>query len=144
MGLSGRIFLIDNDGVIYRMSNKRFARMLRHPEDEPLPDFASQRIRCADLVIELIDRVPTSVCRETFAVFEFDHQGCLDIGRFEKQQVALVDAMLEPILSVDKNSTNVVDATQRFIAQGGAWTPSKALHVQIEKAALGIINCLKL
>ena len=91
MGLSSRIFLIDNDGVIYRMSNKRFARMLRHPEDEPLPDFANQRIRCADLVIELIDRVPTSVCRETFAVFEFDHQGRLDRGRFEKQQVALVD-----------------------------------------------------
>jgi hypothetical protein len=144
MGLSSRIFLIDNDGVIYRMSNKRFARMLRHPEDELLPDFASQRIRCADLVIELIDRVPTSVCRETFAVFEFDQRGCIDRGRFEKQQVALVDAMLEPILSVDKTTTNVVDATQRFIAQGGAWTPSKALRVQIEKAALGIINCLKL
>jgi hypothetical protein len=144
MGLSSRIFLIDNDGVIYRMSNERFARMLRHPEDEPLSDFASQRIRCADLVIELIDRVPTSVCRETFAVFEFDHQGRLDRGRFEKQQVALVDAMLEPILSVDKNTTNVVDATQRFIAQGGAWTPSKALRVQIERVALGIIGCLKL
>lgn len=141
MGLSSRRFLIANDGVIYRMSNKRFERMMRHPEDELLPDFPNQRIRCADLVIELVDRVPSLVCRETFAILEFDHLGRLDTGRFEKQQVALVDAMLEPMLTNKKASTNVVDATQRFVAQGGTWLPSKLLRTQIEKTALGIIEC---
>lgn len=143
MGLSCRRFLISNDGVVYRISNKRFDRMLRHPEDEPLVNFANQRIRCADLVIELIDRVPFSVCRETFAILEFDRLGRLDTGRFGKQQIALVDAMLEPLLSGKKAATNVVDATQRFVAQGGTWLPAKALRVQIEKTALGIIDCLR-
>ncbi len=141
MGLSSRRFLIANDGVIYRMSNKRFERMMRNPEDELFTDFANQRTRCADLVIELIDRVPSLVCRETFAILEFDHRGLLDTGRFEKQQVALVDAMLEPMLSNKKASTNVVDAAQRFVAQGGTWVPSKVLRAQIEKTALGVIEC---
>jgi hypothetical protein len=141
MGLSSRRFLIANDGVIYRMSNKRFERMMRNPEDELFTDFANQRIRCADLVIELIDRVPSLVCRETFVILEFDHRGILDICRFEKQQVALVDAMLQPMLSNKKASTNVVDAVQRFVAQGGTWVPSKVLRAQIEKAALGVIEC---
>jgi len=143
MGLSSRRFLISDDGVIYRISNKRFDRMMRHPEDEPLANFANQRIRCADLVIDLIDRVPSSVCRETFAILEFDQLGRLDTGRFEKQQVALVDAMLEPMLSNKNAATNVVDAAQRFVAQGGSWLPSKALRVQIESAALGHSNCSK-
>jgi hypothetical protein len=144
MGLSCRRFLISEDGVIYRISNKRFDRMMRHPEDDPLANFANQRIRCADLVIELIDRVPSAVCRETFAILEFDHLGRLDTGRFESQQIALVDAMLEPLLSGKKAATNVVDATQRFVAQGGTWMPAKALRVEIEKAALGDVNCLSL
>jgi hypothetical protein len=143
MGLSSRRFFITNDGVVYRISNKRFDRMMRHPEDESFPDFVNQRIRCADLVIDLIDRVPSSVCRETFAILEFDHQGRLDTSRFERQQVALIDAMLEPMLSDRRAVTNVVDAAQRFVAQGGSWLPSKALRVQIERAALGLINCLK-
>jgi hypothetical protein len=40
IGLSSRRFLIPNDGgVIYRMSNKRFDHMMRHPEDEFLLRF---------------------------------------------------------------------------------------------------------
>ena len=37
MGLSSRRFLITNDdGVIYRMTNKRFDHTMRHPDDELL------------------------------------------------------------------------------------------------------------
>lgn len=144
MGLTSRRFLIDKDDVIYRMSNKRFERMVRNPEYELIPDFANQRIRCADLVIELVDREPAEVCRETFAILEFDHRGCLDTGKFEKQQVALVDAMLEPMLTDRKSTSNIIDASQRFVAQGGTWAPTKALRGQIEKAALDIIKCISL
>ena len=143
MGLSSRRFLIASDGVIYRISSRRFNCMIRNPADEPLPMFANQRIRYANLVIELIDRVPHSVCRETFAILEFDHLGRLDTGRFERQQVALVDAMLEPVLSDKRETTTVVDATHRFVAHGGTWLPSKALRAQIEQTALGLIDCLK-
>jgi len=144
MGLSSRRFLISNDGDIYRMSNTRFERMMRHPEEVLLSSFANQRIRCADLVIELVDKVPRSVCRETFAILDFDHLGCLDTRRFERQQVALVDAMLEPMLTDKSVTTNVVNASMRFVAQGGTWVPTRALRNQLEKVALGIIECQSL
>lgn len=144
MGLTCRRFLIGKDGVIHRISNKRFERMVRNPENEPISGFANQRIRCADLVIELVDRHTVDVCRATFAILEFDHRGCLDTGRFEKQQVALVDAMLEPLLSDRKATSNIIDASQRFVAQGGTWAPTKALRGQIDKAALDIIKCISL
>lgn len=140
MGLSNRRFLIAAEDAIFRISNKRFERMMRHPEVELLPLFAGQRIRCADLVIELIDRVPSSVCRETFAILEFNHHGCLNTDRFENQQMALVDAMLAPMLFGEKAETNIVDAAQRFVAQGGSWTPTLAMSVQLEKLALGLIK----
>lgn len=118
--------------------------MMRHPEDELLPMFASQRIRCADLVIQLIDRVPSIVCRETFAIVEFNHLGRLNSSRFENQQMALVDAMLAPMLSGEKTKTNVVDAAQRFIAQGGSWAPSLVLRLQLERLCLGLTDCQSL
>lgn len=96
------------------------------------------------MVIELIDRVPSSICRETFAILEFDHLGHLNTGRFETQQVALVDAMLEPIQSDKRDATNLVEATHRFVAHGGTSLTSKALRAQIEQTALGLIDCLKL
>ena len=140
MGLTSRRFLIGKDDVIYRMSNKRFERMVRNPVNELIPDFADQRIRCADLVIELVDRQPLDVCRDTFAILEFDHRGYLNVGIFEKQQVSLFDAMLEPMLSDRKATGNTIDVSQRFVAQGGTWTPSKALVGEIEKAAMHVIN----
>jgi len=45
MGLSSRRFLITNDdGVIYRMTNKRFDHSMRHPDDELLLHFESLKI----------------------------------------------------------------------------------------------------
>jgi hypothetical protein len=44
MGLSSRRFLIANDGVIYRMSNKRFDHTMRHPDDELMLRFEMLKI----------------------------------------------------------------------------------------------------
>jgi hypothetical protein len=45
MGLSSRRFLITNDdGVIYRMSKKRFDHTMRHPDDELMLRFEMLKI----------------------------------------------------------------------------------------------------
>ena len=80
MGISIRRFFIANDGALYRISNAKLDRMMRHPESELVPIFAGQRIRTAELVIELSDSKPFRVCRETFSIFQFDGQGCRKQG----------------------------------------------------------------
>ncbi|MFZ4480990.1 MAG: hypothetical protein ACOYNZ_13975 [Rhodoferax sp.] len=141
MRLSNRRFLIANDDVFYRISNVKFERMMRDPGSERLPLFSSQRIRMADLVIELLDREPQAVCREAFSIIQFDDEGQCDVLRYDSQQIALVNAMLAPFLPSDRTGRDVVEAADRFVAQGGSWTPTDSLRNQIEKAALGLLKC---
>jgi hypothetical protein len=41
-------------------------------------------------------------------------------------------------------TSTVVDATSRFVAQGGRWKPSRTLARRIEAAALGQVKCMRL
>ena len=127
MGLSFRRFLIAQDGSIYRLANSKFDRMLRDPGNHGLPDLAGQRVRMADLVVELDGRVPVRVLRSTFAILALDKDGHIDSGRFRKQQWALAESALAPALDVSRGAKGaILEATDRFIAQGGTWQPSGA------------------
>ena len=49
MNLSSRRFLIDQDGVLYRLEDTTFDRMLRNPGSQAFPVLAGQRVRMASL-----------------------------------------------------------------------------------------------
>jgi len=146
MGFSCRRFLIARDDTLWRLSSTKFDRMLRDPASHCVPDFAGQRLRMADVVVECVARDPVRVVRIAFSILSFDAEGRIDSGRFEKQQFALVESVVAPVFDVfDENSDEtVVDATSRFIAQGGQWVPSGALARAIEEAALGERQCRRL
>jgi hypothetical protein len=144
MGLSFRRFLIAQDESIYRLATSKFDRMLRDPGSHGLPYFAGQRVRMADVVVELDGRVPVRVLRRTFAMLAFDTDGHIDSGRFDKQQRALTELALAPALDAPRAKGAILDATDRFIAQGGAWQPSGALARAIDAAALGRMGCRRL
>lgn len=100
----------------------------------------------ADVVVELVARDPVRIVRNTFSILSFDAEGHIEPGRFEKQQFALVESVVAPVFAVfDENGDEtVVDATSRFVAQGGQWVPSGALARAIEDAALGQRQCRRL
>jgi hypothetical protein len=141
VALSLRRFLVARDGGLYRLTNAKFDRILRHPNDPVLPAFAGQRIRLADLVVELAGRVPVRVVRSTFAVLPFDDDGRMDSERFLKQQWAHAESALDRGLDVPDSQGNVLDAAVRFVAHGGAWKPSNALARALDDAALGRTSC---
>lgn len=146
MGFSCRKFLIARDDTLWRLPTTIFQRMLREPANHCLSAFAGQRVRMADVVIELTAREPVRVVRATFSILTFDAKGRLDPWAFEKQQFALAESIVTPILAVpaDVSKQPVVDASARFIAQGGQWVPSLALARAIDEAALGQRRCLRL
>ncbi|TPQ37091.1 hypothetical protein C2U69_17185 [Cupriavidus pinatubonensis] len=100
----------------------------------------------ADVVIELTAKEPVRVVRATFSILTFDAQGGLDPGAFEKQQLTLAESIIAPVFAVpaDLSKQSVVDASARFIAQGGQWVPSRALARAIDEAALGQRRCRRL
>ena len=136
MNLSSRRFLIAQDGVLYRLADTTFNRMLRDPGSQAFPVLAGQRVRMASLIVELICGAPVRVVRSTFATLSFDGDGRVDSGIFTRQQWALAESAVDPALVGTKHDEKVLDAATRFIAQGGRWRPSASLARTINEAAL--------
>ena len=65
MSLRCHRFLMAEDGTLCRLANAKLGRMLRDPANHRLPVFAGQRVRMADVAVEVVDRVPVSVVRST-------------------------------------------------------------------------------
>jgi len=141
MGISFRRFLIGSDDRLYRLANAKFNRMIREPSSEPLPLFTGQRVRMADVIVELDGRTPVRILRDSFAILEFDGKGQLDFGKFERQQFALASSVIDAALAVPDPDNKVVYAINRFVAHGGSWNPTYAMKRRIEQAAFGEIAC---
>ena len=133
------------DDTLYRLANTKFAAMLDDPENHRLLRFAGQRVRLVDAIVELRDRVPCAIVRLVYQMLVFDAQGRFDSRRFERQNGALVDLLMNRVLGQATTSdSDIVDASSRFIAQGRRWQPSPALARRIRQAALGEFKCARL
>lgn len=80
MGFSCRMFLLDQNDHLYRLTNTKFAQMLRDPARHRFPQFAGTRACVADAIVEVVGREPIRVIRITFNILTFDDAGCLDPG----------------------------------------------------------------
>lgn len=139
MGYSPRTFLITADDKICRLS-KRYWQMLGQPDSHRLPAFAGQRVRIANLLVQLTNRVPTRVVYRDFMIVTFDVDGALDVGQIMERIAAHGDVILSGGGQRDRDM-KIVDAAARFKVQGGQWTPSPALATALEEAALGLRPC---
>jgi hypothetical protein len=140
MGLSLRLLLLDQTDRIYRLGITRFDRMRASPGMYPLPQFAGQRVRSAEVAVELVERRPSRVLRAAFATLAFDQAGCLDAEAFSRQQFARsVDATVPQGALGDRarEQPNIRDACFLFDDRGGRWVPTKSQLQSIHDAALG-------
>lgn len=143
MGWSSRLFLLSADDGLHRLASAAFGRMLRPHSRCRLPDFAGQRVRLASVAVELAGGIPIGVRHFSFSILEFDADGVLDLKRFSKHQMALVDTMLAGVPESPARQASVVDATSRFVARGGTWEPDHRHRRSIEAAAMGVQPCPK-
>ena len=140
MGLSCRMFLLDQDDRLYRLQNTKFEQMLRNPTSHRIPRFAEARVRMADVVVELLDRQPIRIVWTTFGILTFDNDGNFDASAFDRHQRARAERALAAVIAEPERAATVVDAASRFIAQGGGWAPSRTLARLIDEAALGRVK----
>jgi hypothetical protein len=138
-----RLFMLDDGDQIFRLPAARYARMLRQPSEYPLGSFANRRVRCAEAVVELKSRKAVRVVRMLFWNANFDDRGVLDTVTLGRQSVAALDAILEEAWPRE-HPVNIVDATARFVAKGGTWTPTAAERTELSRAALGERDCVVL
>ena len=142
--LSCRMFVLDLDDSLYRLPTRTFEAMLEAPKKYPLARLAGSRVRMSDVAVELVERRPVRVVWSTFDILVFDDRGCLDAWAYERHQRACAELGLVPPIAEAKSAGTVVDAANRFIVQGGCWSPSPAQLRRIGAAALGRIRCRRL
>lgn len=135
MGVSYRMFLVDESDRIYRLAVPKFDEMLRNPAKHRYPLFAGQRVRAAGAVVQLVCRTPTEMLRLTFHILTFDQAGCLDGEAFQQQQSSRFEVAMTPVLR------ELQIEPSRFSARGGVWAPSKPLARAINDVALGRVKC---
>ena len=137
MGISCRRFIVDEEGKLVRLRSTNFERLLRDPRHYTMPALAGQRVRMAEILVQLAERRPIRVVRRVYYVVSFDEAGRLDTTRFQEQQWALAESALDRVFAVPSGDDRVLDVASRFIAQGGQWRPSNDLAQRIDDAALG-------
>jgi len=133
-----RTFVFGPDDALYRLPSARFTAMLEGGEGHRISRFAGRRVRMAEAVVEIQNRVPRRVVRLTYDMLTFDANGRLDRRTFERHQAARAELAL---FGPEKDDSNVVHAKTRFVAQGGRWVPSASLERLVTHAALGKIRC---
>ena len=144
MGLSCRLFLLDHNDGLHRLPNITFEQMLRGPVSYPISRFAACRVRMTDVVVELLRRRPIRVVGSTFCILTFDQDGCCDPRAFNRRQWARAELALAPAIGKSDGATPIVEAANRFIAQGDRWTLSTKLVRYIEQAALNRVKVPRL
>ena len=115
--------------------------MLSDPSAHPIPQFAAQRVRGAEAVVEQANRRPVRVIRMVFFMLTFNERGVLDADALMRQAAAAFDTLHAQTRS--KGST-VLEAQSRFVVSGGRWKPTPAHQALFHKAALGKKKCLSL
>ncbi len=143
MRLGIRHYLLDAQGTLYGVPNAAYDRMLRNPERHPVPRFAGQRVRSAEITVALSNGTPIAVERSSFNILTFKKNGALVsplADRHVRASAALALALDHPNPNHNPD-TPVADASTRFLARGGRWTPTAAVKRQIEETALGRQKC---
>jgi hypothetical protein len=134
---STRTFILGPDDALYRLASAKFSRMVDDPESHRLERFAGQRVRMAEVIVEVRDRAPCAVVRLVYEMLGFDAEGRLDRANFIRQNAALAELAIDPVIPrLMEEEKTVVDAGSRFVARGGSWHPSAALQHEILRAAL--------
>jgi len=130
-----RRYLLDAEDTLYRVPIAAFDRMLRDPVRHRLPRFAGQRLRSAEIAVALMNGKPIAVERSSFSILTFKKNGTLVSPLLDSHVRARAELALA--LGQPRRDTAVADASTRFLARGGQWSPSPAVRRRIEQTALG-------
>ncbi len=139
MGLTLRIFLVDNDDSIQRLALARYERLLRPDPDECLPQYAGKRVRYALVVVDLAKRKPLEIQRIQYSMLSFDSIGRID--RAEQEKEARLAMQVQPPLTIYGDSRQVIEARHRFAKKRYdneyKWEPTPEIEAAIIDAVFG-------
>ncbi len=143
MGIGLRIFLVNDDDSIGRLSLARYERLRRGDPGERLPQYAGSCVRYAMAILEVADRKPLEILRIQYSFLDFDSEGRIDATERERE-AKLAMEMLPP-LAKEVESGHLVDARHKFAQKRYdgryKWTPNRGIEAAIVEAIFGKERC---
>ncbi len=139
MGMGSRLFLIDDDDSLQRLSVEKLGCLIRFDKGVALPRYAGKRIRCAMAVLEVAGRQVQTIRHIDYFLLPFDDKGRVD----KKEWTRGVRLALELLPSglEGMHPKQVVDARHRFMKKRYdhefKWNPSRKMEEKIVSAILG-------
>lgn len=141
MGLSIRIFIVDEDDSLHRLALAQYERLLRDDPAESIPEYAGKRVRHALVVVDLVNRRPVEIVHAEFSWLSFDSDR---LDRSEKEKEARLAMQAIPPLLGEEDSEQLIDARHRFAKKRYdseyRWKPTSEIEAAIVAAIFGRVR----
>ena len=135
MGIGLRIFIVNDDDSLERLSLKKYERLMQRAPDISFPQYAGKRVRYAEVAIEFENRKPVEILRMEYFIMHFDSKGRID-GTVRDDIMSLGVNLTPPIYF--KNDPVVIEAQHHFdkkrFDHQFRWKPTSEIEMAILKA----------
>jgi len=139
MGVSVRIFLIEEDDSVHKLSHAAFERLIRQDPKECLPKYAGQKVRYALIAVQMKNRKPVDILHTEESFFNFDSNGRLDFSD-RNEMIELVYDSLPPIGN-NRHNKKILDAKHHFAKKKYkrkfTWKPTPQIAETIVRMIFG-------
>ena len=139
MGIGCRVFLVDDNDSLQRLSLARLERLLHFDGRENLKQYAGKRVRCAMIFLEVAGRQVLSIRNIDYFLLPFDAKGRINKKEWEKG-LRLGMELLPPLLN-EEHPKQVINASHRFAKRRYEhefkWKPSR----KVEDAIMAAVFC---
>ncbi|MGD0406024.1 MAG: hypothetical protein ABSB10_05160 [Candidatus Bathyarchaeia archaeon] len=136
MGTGIRVFLVDENDSLQRLSLARLERLLHFDRGESLPQYAGKHIRCAMVFLQVAGRQVLSIRNVDYFLLPFDDKGRINKKDWEKGMRLGMD-LLPPLFN-EKNPKQIINASHRFAKRRYEhefkWKPSRKVEEVIVAA----------
>ena len=139
MGTTIRVFTVDDDDSLHRLSFARYNRLVNHIRGEAMPEHAGRRVRCAMVVLEVDRRIPLYILHIDYFFLNFDAE-----GRFDKTEVEREERYIGDFIELPDDrpgSENIIPARHHFAKKRYEsefkWTPTQQVESAISEAIFG-------
>ena len=138
MGMSVRVFLVDDNDSLQRISMARLDRLLHFDRRENLPQYAGKRVRCAMAFLEVAGRRVLAIQNIEYSILTFDAKGRIDKKEWEKGMRLGMELL--PSIPDREYPKQVINAQHRFARRRYEhefkWKPSRKVEQAIVAAIL--------
>jgi hypothetical protein len=112
MGIGCRVFLVDDNDSLQRISMARMTRLLHFDRRESLQRYAGKRVRCAMAFVQVAGRTVLAITNIDYFFLHFDAKGRINKKEWERGMRLGMDLL--PSISDEENPKQVINAQHLF------------------------------